>query len=50
MVDFTFAKGDFKYYSLMVGPTYLINKYINLYGQLGLAHFKAKFDANQVIE
>ncbi len=40
------AKGDFKYYSLMAGPTYRINEYISLYGQLGLAHFKAKFDAN----
>lgn len=39
------AKVDFKYYSLMAGPTYRINDYISLYGQLGLAHFKAKFDA-----
>lgn len=41
-----YAKGDFKYYSLMAGPTYRINEYISLYGQLGLAHFKAKFSAN----
>ncbi|AIJ07355.1 Opacity protein LomR and related surface antigens [Edwardsiella anguillarum] len=41
-----FAKGDFKYYSLMAGPTYRINEYISVYGQLGLAYFNAKFEAN----
>ncbi|OCA55913.1 Ail/Lom family outer membrane beta-barrel protein [Photorhabdus namnaonensis] len=53
--SFTFAKGDdkettknyhsksdVKYYSLMAGPTYRINDYVSLYGQLGLSRINAK--------
>ncbi|MCC8458950.1 Ail/Lom family outer membrane beta-barrel protein [Photorhabdus aegyptia] len=53
--SFTFAKGDekettknyhsksdIKYYSLMAGPTYRINDYVSLYGQLGLSRINAK--------
>ncbi|NDK98247.1 Ail/Lom family outer membrane beta-barrel protein [Photorhabdus bodei] len=36
------SKGDIKYYSLMAGPTYRINNYISLYGQLGLSRINAK--------
>ncbi|WP_336879632.1 Ail/Lom family outer membrane beta-barrel protein [Providencia rettgeri] len=57
MTNFTYAKGDrketeedasanIKYYSLMTGPSYRINDYIGLYGQLGLAHIKAKGSAH----
>ncbi|EJV8276144.1 outer membrane beta-barrel protein [Salmonella enterica] len=51
MTNFTYAKGDrketgdetsLKYYSLMTGPSYRINDYVGLYGQLGLAHIKGK--------
>ncbi|OTA14859.1 virulence-related outer membrane protein [Xenorhabdus vietnamensis] len=56
--SFTFAKGDrketeedckvkFKYYSSMIGPTYRINNYLNIYGQAGIAPFKAKFSEDE---
>ncbi|WP_256125192.1 Ail/Lom family outer membrane beta-barrel protein [Photorhabdus luminescens] len=55
--SFTFAKGneketeyytrdDLKYYSLMIGPTYRINDYISLYGQLGLSRINDKSTAH----
>ncbi|WP_053014255.1 MULTISPECIES: Ail/Lom family outer membrane beta-barrel protein [Xenorhabdus] len=52
--SFTLAKGEreetykakFNYYSSMKDPTYHINQYISMYGQVGIASFKGKFTEN----
>ncbi|MEQ1975274.1 Ail/Lom family outer membrane beta-barrel protein [Xenorhabdus sp. SGI240] len=55
--SFTLAKGEreeseeaykakFNYYSSMKGPTYHINEYISMYGQMGIASLKGKFTEN----
>lgn len=37
---------DFKYYSLLVGPSYRFNEWITAYATAGIAHSKLKLQAN----